>query len=128
LISKIQLGSLLTGSTRAKAFATEHRAAAGRLKRNGISFSALIAGDVESLPLSTWSSGSAKVSSTRISARLTAFRVSQIAFFVILLLAFGEWEGVSTFRASDLKVWHDAFFSWKDETEVSALCGFGAWA
>jgi hypothetical protein len=88
----------------------------------------LIAGDVESLPLSTWSPRATKVSSTRISAGLTAFWVSQIAFFVILLLAFGEREVVSTFRASDFKVWHDAFFSWKDETEVSALSGFGALA
>ncbi len=125
---KIQLGSLLTCPTRAQTFATEHRSAAGWLERYSVSFSALIAGDVESLPLSTWSSRSAKVRSTRISARFAAFWVSQIAFFVILLLAFSEREWVSTFSASDFKIWHDAFFSWKDETEVSALGGFGALA
>lgn len=123
-----QLRSLLTCSTRTKTFATQHRSAAGWLERYGVSLSALIAGDVESLPLSTWSPRAAKVSSTRLSAGLAAFWVSQIAFFVILLLAFGEWEEVSTFRASDFKVWHDAFFSWKDETEVSAFSGFGALA
>ena len=106
----IQLSSLLlTCSTRTKTFAAEHWSAARWLERYGISFSTLIAGNVESLPLSTWSSRSAKVSSTRISARLTSLWVSQIAFFVILLLAFGEREGVSTFRASDFKVWHDSF-------------------
>jgi hypothetical protein len=107
-----QLGSLLSCSTRTKTLAAEHRSAAGRLERYGVSLAALIAGDVESLPLSTWSPRAAKVSSTRISAGLAAFWVSQISFFVILLLAFGEREGVSTFRASDFKVWHDAFFSW----------------
>jgi len=99
----------LTCSIRIKTFATEHRSAARWLERYGVSLSALIAVDVESLPLSTWSPRAAKVSSTRISAGLAAFWVSQIAFFVILLLAFGEREGVSTFRASDFKVWHDAF-------------------
>jgi hypothetical protein len=105
----IQLSSLLSSSTRTKTFATKHRPAAGWLERHGVSFSALITGDVESLPLASWSSRAAKVCSTRISAGLAAFRVSQIAFFVVLLLAFGEREGVSTFRARDFKVWHDAF-------------------
>jgi hypothetical protein len=87
----------------------------------------LIAGDVEPLPLATWSSRTAKVSSTCISAWLAAFWVSEISFFVVLLLALGKGKGVSTFRASDFKIWHDAFFSWKDETEVSASMISGRW-
>jgi hypothetical protein len=123
-----QLGSLLTCSTRTKTFGAEHGSAAGWLERNRVSLAALVAGNVESLALSTWSPRATKVSSTRISAGLAAFWVSQIAFFVILLLAFGERERVSTFCTSDFKVWHDAFFSWKDKLEVSALSSFGALA
>jgi hypothetical protein len=119
---------LLTCSIRTKTLAAKHRSATGWLERYGVSLAALIASDVESLPLSTWSPRAAKISSTRVSARLAAFWVSQIPFFVILLLAFGEWEGISAFRARNFKVWHDAIFSSKDETEVSVLSWFGSMA
>ena len=34
--------------------------------------------------------------------------MSQVAFLVILLLAFGERKGVATFRARNLDIWHVA--------------------
>jgi hypothetical protein len=65
----------------------------------------LIAGNLKSLAFTTplWS---AKVCTTRIPAGLAAFRMSQISFLVIFLLAFGERKRVTTFRTCDLDVWH----------------------
>jgi hypothetical protein len=49
----------------------------------------------------------------------------QIAFLIILLLAFSKGESVPTFRASDLDVWHIAF-SHEVELRIPLSLLFGA--
>jgi hypothetical protein len=50
--------------------------------------------------------------------------MSQVAFLIVFLLAFGERKRISTLRASDLDVWHVAVSM--SGTEVSPLlCSSG---
>ena len=50
--------------------------------------------------------------------------MSQVAFLIVFLLAFGERKNVSTLRASDLDVWHVTVSM--SGTEVSPLSLRGA--
>jgi len=75
----------------------------------------LIASDLKSLAFSSWSPRATKVRAARVSARLTTFRVGQVALLIIFLFAFGEWEWGSTICTCDFKVWHGAFFSMRAE-------------
>lgn len=100
-------GSRLRSPIRTKALAAQNRTATRRLEWDRIVFAALIAGNFKSLAIAS-SSWSTKVGTARIPAGLTTLGMRQVTFLVILLLAFGEWKGVATFRASDLHIWHDA--------------------
>ena len=101
-------GSRLGCAVSAKTLAAQDGPACRRLEWHSIVFATLIAGDLKSLAFSASSSWSTKVGTARIPARLAAFGMSQVAFLIVFLLAFAERESVSTFRASDLDVWHVA--------------------
>ena len=90
-----------------KTVAAKNGSATRRLKGNRVVLATLIAGNLKSLAF-TASLWPAKVCTTRIPARLAAFRMSQISFLVVFLLAFGERKCVTTFRACDLDIWHVA--------------------
>jgi hypothetical protein len=101
-------GSRLCGAICSKTITTQDGPARRRLEGHSVGLATLIADNLKSLTLTTSSLWAAKVRAARIPARLAAFRVSQIAFLIIFLFAFGEGESVSTFSASDLDVWHIA--------------------
>jgi hypothetical protein len=98
----------LRRAIRAKTITAKNRPSTRRFEWDSILLTTLIAGDVKSLALAATSSRSAKVRATRITTRLTAFRVSQVPFLIVLLFTFGKGKSVSTFGASDFHVWHIA--------------------
>lgn len=103
-------GSRLRGAICSEAITAQHRPAARRLEGHRVGLATLVAGNLESLTFGASSSlWAAKVRAARIAARLAAFRVSQVAFLVVFLLAFGKWKNISTLGASDLDVWHELF-------------------
>jgi hypothetical protein len=102
----------LLGATGAEAFATEHGPAGRRLEGDGVGFPALVAGDLITLALTAASAApaaAAKIGTARITTSFASFRLAQIPFLVILLLAFRKGESVSAFRAGDVNVRHDRF-------------------
>jgi hypothetical protein len=106
--AKVILGSRLSCAIRAKTITAQNGPAGRRLEWHRVGLATLITGDLKSLALATRSFGTPKVRTARIPARLAAFRMSQVAFVIVLLFAFGKRKRVSTFRASDLDVWHIA--------------------
>lgn len=103
-------GSRLGGAICSEAITTQNGPAGRRLEGHSIGLATLIAGNLESLAFAAASSlGAAKIRATSIAARLTAFRVGQVTFLIVFLLAFGERKSISTLGASDLDVWHELF-------------------
>jgi hypothetical protein len=90
------------------------------LERHGVGFAALVASDIEALPLasSPAATRSAKILAPRISTSFTAFRLAQVPLLVILLFAFGKREGLAAFGASDVNVWHDWFLPSKQSASL----------
>ena len=109
LFASDSLGVLLGSTVSAKAVTAQNWSSRRRLEWNTVGLATLVASNLKSLALSAWSSGTTKTGPARVTTRLTAFRVSQIAFLVILLLALGKGKGTTTFRAHDFDVWHDFF-------------------
>jgi hypothetical protein len=113
-------------STCAETITTQNGPASRRLEGYRVGLPTLIAGNLKSLTFATSSFWSTKVGAACVPARLAAFRMSQVAFLIVFLLAFGERKSVSTLRASDLDVWHVTVSI--SGTEVSPLSLFGAQA
>lgn len=98
----------------AKAFATQHGPSGRRLERNSVGLTTLIAGDLVTLALTAAcatasATAAAEIGATRIATLLASFRLAQIPFLIILLLAVCKGESVSAFRAGDIDVRHDLF-------------------
>jgi len=117
-------GSGLCCSTCAETITAQNGPASRRFEGHSVSLSTLIAGNLKSLTFASSSLWSAKVGAARVPARLAAFRMSQVAFLIVLLLAFGERKSIPTLRASDLDVWHGPVSM--SGTEVSPLSLRGA--
>ena len=104
--AKVILGSRLSGAICTETITAQNGPAGRRLEWHSVGLATLITGNLKSLALATRSLGASKVRTARIPARLAAFRMSQVAFVIVLLFAFGKRKRVSTFRARDLDVWH----------------------
>ena len=117
-------GSGLCCSTCAETITAQNGPASRRFEGHSVSLSTLIAGNLKSLTFASSSLWSAKVGAARVPASLAAFRMSQVAFLIVLLLAFGERKSIPTLRASDLDVWHGPVSM--SGTEVSPLSLRGA--
>jgi hypothetical protein len=116
----------LRRSTRAKAIAAQHWSARRRFERDRISLSTLIASDLKSLTLATWSPGATEVCTPRIAAGFAAFRMGQVSFSIILLFAFCKFKRCVAFRTRDFKVWHRGF-SKRAESRFHTLCSSERW-
>jgi hypothetical protein len=116
------LGSLLFCAIRTKTLPAEDRSPTRRLEGYGVSLSALVAGNLESFALSTWSSRATKISTARIPARLTPLWVGQVPFLIVFLLSLSERKRGCTFRACNFKIWHGALFSMRARPSVCPLC------
>jgi len=97
----------------AKTFTAEHWPSGRGLERHSVGFAALVADDIEALPLTataaTTAAGPAKIGAPRITTGLTTFRLAQVPFLVVLLFALSKREGLAAFGTSDVHVWHDWF-------------------
>ena len=99
----------------AKAFATQHGPSGRRLERNSVGLTTLIAGDLVTLALTaacattSATAAAAEIGAARITTLLASFRLAQIPFLIILLLAVRKGESVSAFRAGDINIRHDLF-------------------
>ena len=99
----------LCGAAGAETFAAQDRSSRRRFERHRVGLAALIASDLETLTLSSRSSGPAKIIAPRVAARLATFRVGQVLFPVVLLLAFGKWKCCPALHTRDFNIWHDCF-------------------
>jgi len=102
------LSSRLSGAICTETITAQNGPTRRRLEWHSVGLATLITNDLKSLALATRSFGAAKVRPTRIPAGLAALRMGQVAFLIVFLFAFGKRKSVSTFRASDLDVWHVA--------------------
>jgi hypothetical protein len=102
-------------ATGAKAFATQYRPSGRRLEGHSVRLSTLVAGNLEPLAFpaacatASAATTAAKVGTARITTILASFRLAQIPFLIIILLALCEGKSVSAFRAGDFNVRHDRF-------------------
>ena len=117
---------MLRRATRAKAIAAQHWSARRRFERDRVSLPTLIASDLESLTLATWSPGATEVCTPRIAAGFAAFRMGQVSFSIILLFAFCKFKRCVAFRTRDFKVWHRGF-SKRAESRFHTLCSSERW-
>lgn len=112
---------------RTKTVAAQNGPARRRLEGHGVVLAALVARDVESLTLTCLSSSSSEVGAPCITAWLTSFRMSQITFPVILLLAFSKCEGSVALRTRDFEVWHRGFSTRVDSRLSTLFCSSERW-
>ncbi len=126
ILKLLVLRSLLFCAIRTKTLPAEDRSPTRRLEGYGVSLSALVAGNLESFTLSTWSSRATKISTARIPARLTPLWVGQVPFLIVFLLALSERKRGCTFRACNLKIWHGALFSMRARPTCLPSLLFGA--
>lgn len=99
----------LRRAIRTEAIATKDWTPGRRFERYRISLATLIASDLESLSLSSWSSRPTEVLASRVSAGLATLWVRQVSFSIVLLFSFRELKGRVAFCTSDLQVWHGGF-------------------
>jgi hypothetical protein len=115
--SRLKLSTL--GAARAEAIATEDGSAARRLEGDGITLTALVAGDFKTLTLAATAAAapgtSAKLGAARISTIFASLRLAQVAFVVILLFALREGEGVPAISACNVNVWHGLLSPFESE-------------
>ncbi|HEX7998834.1 MAG TPA: hypothetical protein VF528_10630 [Pyrinomonadaceae bacterium] len=115
----------LLSATGAKAFTTQYGTSRRRLEGDGVGFTTLVAGDVVALALTAASTAAtaaaAKIRAARIPALLASFRLAQIAFLIIVLLALSKRKRISTLGADDLYVRHDRFLPEKAKAGPSEL-------
>ena len=81
-----------------KAFAAQNGPALLGLEWNTVTLPALIANNLESFPLAATATssalpGAAKILAARVAAWLTALRMSQSPFAIIVLLSFSKGKG-----------------------------------
>ena len=81
-----------------KALTAQNRATGLRLERNAVTLPALIANNFEAFALAATAAssalpGAAKILAARIAAWLTALRMSQSSFAIIILLSFSKRKG-----------------------------------
>ena len=74
----------------------------------------------------SFGTASAEVCTPSVAARLTALRVSQVPFPVILLFPFGKHERSTALRTHDFKVWHRGF-STRMKRGLSLSCSSERW-
>ena len=94
---------------RTEAIPTKHWTPGRRLEGYRVSLATLIASDLKSLSLSSWSSRPTEVLASRISAGLATLWVSQVPFSIVLLFSFRELKRRVAFCTRDLQVWHGGF-------------------
>jgi len=103
----------------AKTFTAKDRPSGRRFEGHGVRFAALIADDIEALPLAASSAAAptsaAKVCAPCVTTGFAAFGLAQVPFLVVLLFAFCEREGLAAFGTSDVNVRHDWFSPVKAE-------------
>ena len=104
----------------AKTFTAKYWPSGRGLERHGVSFAALVASDIEALPLAATptAAGSAKILAPRVATGFAAFRLAQVPLLVVFLFAFGEREGLATFGAEYVNVWHDWFLPSKQSASL----------
>jgi hypothetical protein len=92
-----------------KTFAAQDRPARLWFERNAVSLAALIANNFKPFAIAATASllRSTKIRAARIATGLAAFRMTQSALAVIILLSFGKWERCSALGASDFQIWHN---------------------
>jgi hypothetical protein len=110
--AQLTSGSGLCCSTRTETISAQNWPATGRFEGHSVGLATLIAGNLKSLTFAASSFLSAKVGPAGVSAGLAAFRMGQVSFLVVFLLAFGERKRVPTLRAGDLDVWHGCLHEW----------------
>jgi hypothetical protein len=115
--------SPLVRTARAETLTAEYRPSARRFERYRVCLPALIAGDLEPLAFAA-TTGAAKISTTRISARLATLRLAQIALGVILLLPLRERERFAALAARNINIWHDTVFSLRKRGLAMASLSF----
>jgi hypothetical protein len=114
----------LLSATGAKAFTTQYGPSGRRLERDGVGFTTLVAGDVVALALtaaSTTATAAAEIRAACIPALLASFRLAQIPFLIIVLLALSKRKRISTLGADNLYVRHDRFLPEKAKAGPSEL-------
>jgi hypothetical protein len=105
----------LLSTTGAKTFATQYGPSGRRLEGNSVGLSTLVAGDFKTLALTATratasaAATAAEIGTARITTLLASFRLAQIPFLIVVLLAFGKGKSVSAFRTVNLNVRHDRF-------------------
>ena len=106
---KISLGSAICGATGAKAFTAQNGPARLRFEWHAVRFAALIANDIEPLAFASTATTlacAAKVSATRVAARLATFGVAQTALAIVVLLSFRKGKRVPALGTRNFQIWH----------------------
>src|SRR5882762_2451299 len=88
---------------------TEHRPARCWFEGHAVRLAALIAGNLKLFAFrssSTALSRSAKIRPARIATGFAAFGMGQPTLAIVILFSLTKSEGVSTFGASNFKIWH----------------------
>jgi hypothetical protein len=105
----------LLSAAGAKAFTTQHGPSGRRLEGDRVGFPTLITGNIVTLAIAAASAASAtaataaEVRAARITTLLASFRLAQIPFLIIILLALSKRKRIPTLSAHDLYVRHDRF-------------------
>jgi hypothetical protein len=98
------------GATRRKALATQNRAAGLGLEGHAVGLPALIANYLEAFALAAASglawAAAAEIRAARVAARLAAFRMSQTALAIIILLSFCKGKSRSALGTVNFQIWH----------------------
>jgi hypothetical protein len=131
-VQRSESRSLLSASG-AETFATQYGPSGRRFKRNSVALATLVAGDFKPLALPATSAtasaatAAAEIGAARITTLLASFRLAQIPFLIVVLLAFCKGKSVSAFRAGDINVRHDRFLHVKALARLSSLsCANGS--